>query len=48
MQKWAFKVVRSLGPLEWDNYDEMEEVIGWLMAVITFNLFLDTPYTAGW
>lgn len=31
--------VKSLGPLDWDDYDNLEEVIGWLVTVITFDLF---------
>ena len=32
--------VKSLGPLDWEDYDELEEVINWVLKVITFNMFL--------
>lgn len=44
---WAVHTVKSLGSLDWDDYDEMEEVINWMMAVISFNLFLNDDDCAG-
>lgn len=41
------RTVKSLGSLDWDDYDEMEEVINWMMAVISFNLFLNDDDCAG-
>ena len=32
-------VVQSLDPVDWDDYDELEEVVHWLMRVLLFDLF---------
>lgn len=47
MCSWAVRIVKSLGSLDWDDYDEIEEVINWIMAVISFNLFLNDEDCAG-
>ena len=39
--------VKSLGPLDWEDYDELEEVINWVLNVITFNMFLDPVLDTG-
>lgn len=39
--------VKSLGPLDWEDYDELEEVINWVLNVITFNMFLDPVLDIG-
>ena len=31
--------VKTLGPLDWDDYDDLEEVISWIVTVISFDLF---------
>ena len=33
------RVVQSLDPVDWDDYDELEEVIHWLMRVLICDLF---------
>ena len=39
--------VKSLGTLDWDDYDELEDVVKWLITVITFNLFVDPVQDVG-
>jgi len=39
--------VKSLGPLDWDEYDELEEVVNWVMNALTFNMFLDPVTDVG-
>ena len=47
VRRWALNTVKSLGTLDWDDYDELEEVIKWLITVITFNLFVDPIQDVG-
>lgn len=51
MRLWALKTFRSLGPVDCDEYVELENVIDWLLDVINFNLFvnpIDIDNSANW
>lgn len=39
--------MKDLGLLHWDEYDQIDEVIEWVLNVIPFNLFVEPPATAG-
>ena len=39
--------MRELGSLDRDEYDQIQEVMDWLLNVIKFNLFSMQPMTAG-
>ena len=39
MRIWALKAFKSFGPVDCDEYNELESVINWLLNVINFNLF---------
>lgn len=47
IRHWAVSTVKSLGTLDWDDYDELEDVVKWLITVITFNLFVDPVQDVG-
>ena len=47
VRRWAVDTVKSLGPLDWEDYEELEEVVNWMMTVITFNLFIEPTQDAG-
>ena len=34
-------VVQSLGQVDWDDYDSLEEVLTWMVTVITFDQFVE-------
>jgi len=38
---WALKTFKSMGSVDCDEYDELENVIDWLLDVINFNLFVN-------
>ena len=46
MQRWALETVKSLDPVDYLTYDELEEVISWIMGVLNFDLFQE-PLTEG-
>ena len=39
IRRWAINTVKSLGPINWDDYDDLHEVITWLVKVVVFDLF---------
>ena len=47
VRRWAVCAVQSLGLVEWEDYDDLEEVIKWMMTVITFDLFSQPAPSAG-
>ena len=47
MRSWAVSTVRELGTLDWDEYDQIEDVMDWLLNTINFDLFSMRPLTAG-
>ena len=40
-------VVRGLGPVDWDDYDDLEEVVHWLINVVLFDMFSDPQSDIG-
>ena len=40
-------IVQSLGQVDWDDYDSLEEVLSWIVTVITFDLFDDPQEEPG-
>lgn len=40
-------IVQSLGQVDWDDYDSLEEVLRWMVTVITFDQFDDPQEEAG-
>ena len=40
-------IVQSLGQVDWDDYDSLEEVLSWMVTVITFDQFDDPQEEAG-
>ena len=39
--------VKALGLLDWDDYDDMGDVISWIINVLTFDLFNEPLRDAG-
>ena len=47
VRRWSVDTVQSLGQVDWDDYDSLEEVLSWMVAVITFDQFDDPQEEAG-
>ena len=47
VRRWSVEVVQSLGQVDWDDYDSLEEVLSWMVTVITFDQFDDPQGEAG-
>ena len=47
VRQWATNVVQSLGQVDWDDFDNMEEVITWMVTVIVFDQFDDPVESSG-
>ena len=40
-------MVQSLGQVDWDDFDNLQEVMTWMVTIITFDLFLEPVEEAG-
>ena len=47
VRRWAMGVVQSLGQVDWDDYDSLEQVLSWIVTVITFDQFDDPMEETG-
>ena len=47
VRQWATNNVQSLGHVDWDDFDSIEEVITWMVTVIVFDQFVDPVETSG-
>ncbi|XP_019853172.1 PREDICTED: uncharacterized protein LOC109582720, partial [Amphimedon queenslandica] len=47
VRDWAETCVGKLGSIDYESYDDIIEVIGWIMTVAIYNLFDDPPSSAG-
>ena len=40
-------VVQSLGQVDWDDFESIEEVITWMITVIVFDQFVEPAVSSG-
>lgn len=41
-------VVQGLGQVDWDDFDNLQEVMTWMITIITFDQFIEPVESAGW
>lgn len=47
VRRWAVNAVQRLGRVDWEDYDNLEEVMTWMVTVITFDQFVEPMEEAG-
>ena len=40
-------VVQGLGQVDWDDFDHLQEVMTWMITIITFDQFIEPVEDAG-
>ena len=41
-------IVQGLGQVDWDDFDNLQEVMTWMITIITFDQFIEPVEDAGW